>query len=334
MLKRLVTVFTALVLVAVGYVIGLNARVAPAEAMQGTGTRYFPETGHTVKGRFLQYWSEHGGLTQQGFPLTEEFVEVSELNGREYVVQYFERAVFEMHPENYPPNDVLLSQLGTFQLRHRYPNGVPQQSTPQPSPTPKPLVGWMEVSDYASFALPKGGGLRVVGLAKNASNDYFGQMQITVTLKSAVGDTVAEATAFGPSLMAPGDVWPFDVTFAHKNPAFESVGFLFLPELPTDLDMRRYYRSFDVSDTQILPANEITGAGVLVRGNIKNVGDARTFPPNIYVAVFDASGKLIDVTQTLPATREMAPGDMASFDAQMTVKRASRVRIEAYAYKN
>jgi branched-chain amino acid transport system substrate-binding protein len=35
-------------------------------------------------------------------------------------VQYFERAVFELHPENQPPFDVLLSQLGTFQNRQKH----------------------------------------------------------------------------------------------------------------------------------------------------------------------------------------------------------------------
>ncbi|MFL5735444.1 MAG: alpha/beta fold hydrolase, partial [Chloroflexia bacterium] len=38
-----------------------------------------------------------------------------DLNGKPYTVQYFERAVFELHPENAAPYDVLLSQLGTFQ---------------------------------------------------------------------------------------------------------------------------------------------------------------------------------------------------------------------------
>ena len=49
-----------------------------------------------------------------------EFMEKSELNGQTYLVQYFERAVFEYHPENQPPYDVLLSQLGTFQYREKY----------------------------------------------------------------------------------------------------------------------------------------------------------------------------------------------------------------------
>jgi hypothetical protein len=110
---------------------------------------YFPETGHTVSGAFLTYWMEHGGLGQQGYPLTEEFQEKSQLDGKMYTVQYFERAVFEKHPENPPPYDVLLSQLGKFTLATRYPAGVkaatrvtpPPQVIPPtatPSRTPKP----------------------------------------------------------------------------------------------------------------------------------------------------------------------------------------------------
>jgi TolB protein len=93
---------------------------APGQHASETNSRVFPETGHSVGGKFLEYWQSHGGLAQQGFPISDEFVEVSDLNGKQYLVQYFERAVFEYHPENETPNDVLLSQLGTFQHRKRY----------------------------------------------------------------------------------------------------------------------------------------------------------------------------------------------------------------------
>jgi pimeloyl-ACP methyl ester carboxylesterase len=73
-----------------------------------------------VGGKFLTYWQQHGGLTQQGFPISDEFQEKSDLDGKTYTVQYFERAVFELHPENAPPYDVLLSQLGTFRYNHKY----------------------------------------------------------------------------------------------------------------------------------------------------------------------------------------------------------------------
>ncbi len=91
-------------------------------------SRTFPETGHTVSGKFLKYWQEHGGLAQQGFPISEEFQETNDTDGKTYTVQYFERAVFEMHPENRPPHDVLLSLLGSFEYKRRYANAGPSQS--------------------------------------------------------------------------------------------------------------------------------------------------------------------------------------------------------------
>ena len=84
------------------------------------GSRLFPETGKHLGGIFLDYWNKNGGLAQQGFPISEEFQERSALDGKLYTVQYFERAVFEAHPENQPPYNVLLSQLGTFRYRDRY----------------------------------------------------------------------------------------------------------------------------------------------------------------------------------------------------------------------
>ncbi len=106
---------------------------------QQQGCQTFRETGKMVCGRFLQYWQQNGGLAQQGFPISNEFREKSDLDGKEYIVQYFERAVFEMHPENKPPYDVLLSQLGTFRFRDKY-KGV-EPGAPPPTPVPPPGVG-------------------------------------------------------------------------------------------------------------------------------------------------------------------------------------------------
>jgi hypothetical protein len=94
----------------------------------GEATRTFPETGKTVQGVFLDYWDRNGGLAQQGYPISNMFTEISTLNGKPYTVQYFERAVFEYHPENQPPYNVLLSQLGTFRYKSKYPNGAPGQT--------------------------------------------------------------------------------------------------------------------------------------------------------------------------------------------------------------
>ena len=96
-------------------------------------SRTFTETGKTVRGKFLRYWETHGGLAQQGFPVSDEMQEKSDIDGKTYTVQYFERAVFESHPENPPPNDVLLSLLGVTRLNQKYPAGVPS-SPPNNAP--------------------------------------------------------------------------------------------------------------------------------------------------------------------------------------------------------
>lgn len=75
--------------------------------------RVFPETGRGVGGGFLWFWEHNGGLPIFGYPLTEELVE----DGR--TVQYFERAVFEYHPENPPEWQVLLRRIGAEALARR-----------------------------------------------------------------------------------------------------------------------------------------------------------------------------------------------------------------------
>ena len=99
-----------------------------------SGSVVFKETGKRLGGRFLQYWQQNGGLPQQGLPISDEFEEKSELNGQTYRVQYFERAVFELHPENKAPYDVLLSQLGTFRFRARYETAAGANCTPPIAP--------------------------------------------------------------------------------------------------------------------------------------------------------------------------------------------------------
>jgi hypothetical protein len=86
-----------------------GAPVAPVAARPGEA--FFPETGHNVAPRFAAYWSANGGLAQFGYPLSEPFAQQLE-DGKTYTVQYFERARFELHPENAPPYDVLLGQFG------------------------------------------------------------------------------------------------------------------------------------------------------------------------------------------------------------------------------
>jgi hypothetical protein len=75
--------------------------------------RYFAESGHTLNSSFKLAWEKTGGLDRYGLPLSEEFAEVSPIDGKVYTTQYFERARFEYHPETASNYSVVLTPLGT-----------------------------------------------------------------------------------------------------------------------------------------------------------------------------------------------------------------------------
>ncbi|MBK9715404.1 MAG: VanW family protein [Kouleothrix sp.] len=86
----------------------------------GGDRTYFPESGHTLGGAFRGFWAGRGGLAAFGYPISEEFGEVNPQDGQFYTVQYFERARFELHPENSgTPYEVQLGQLGRQFLSER-----------------------------------------------------------------------------------------------------------------------------------------------------------------------------------------------------------------------
>src|SRR5690242_14820255 len=78
---------------------------------------WFQETKHSVSGKILDYWNRYGGLKQFGFPLSEQFNEISATDGKTYAVQYFERNRFELHPEKAAPYEVELGLLGVQQYK-------------------------------------------------------------------------------------------------------------------------------------------------------------------------------------------------------------------------
>ena len=88
---------------------------------------YFEATGHSVAYAFKDYWAANGGLPIFGYPISEEFDEVSETDGVVHTVQYFERNRFEYHPE-YADTDaaVLLGHMAREVLIARGWLGGPQ----------------------------------------------------------------------------------------------------------------------------------------------------------------------------------------------------------------
>ena len=98
-------IFLVTCLLALGFLL-----VAPSSAQQSgpvcADVQFFPESRHNVCDQFLAYFQSRGGAEIFGYPITEQFLE----NGR--LVQYFQRARMEHHPELSAAYQVQLGLLG------------------------------------------------------------------------------------------------------------------------------------------------------------------------------------------------------------------------------
>lgn len=119
-----------------------ESRQAFAVEQPDGNCRSFAETGHQVCGEFLQAWradglemdgqpgkSEAENLALFGVPLSGPRTETLS-NGKHHVVQWFERARFELHPDNPPTYRVLYGLLG-----HEVYTTLPTASTNTPTLT-------------------------------------------------------------------------------------------------------------------------------------------------------------------------------------------------------
>ncbi len=83
----------------------LRQAMLPVEPL--AGCVYYEITGHNLCDPFTEFWNANGGLRIFGYPLSERI----EIDGLE--VQYFERTVFEYHPDNAGSEwEVLLRRVG------------------------------------------------------------------------------------------------------------------------------------------------------------------------------------------------------------------------------
>jgi hypothetical protein len=141
---------------------------APTAGIAQTGDHYFSETGHNVPAIFYQYWQSHGGLEQQGFPITDAKMEKNSVDGNDYLTQYFERARFEQHLEfQGTKNEVLLGLLGVEVLKCRstVAGGASQKDAQDssdfkfiPRPADTYISAWCIVPYCADAAIAAGSG--------------------------------------------------------------------------------------------------------------------------------------------------------------------------------
>ena len=106
-------------------------------------------TGFTICLDIRSYWECNGGLERFGYPISPVMNETIE--GKTYMVQYFERRRIEIHPENKPPYNILLGLLGREILN--MPGGGPLAGTSwQWSKLSDPTQA-VDINDPANYTL-------------------------------------------------------------------------------------------------------------------------------------------------------------------------------------
>jgi uncharacterized protein YkwD len=122
---------------------------ATVKPFTSTATKmYVKETGHSLEQSFLDHWKRNGGVELFGYPVSEPFRE----NG--LIVQWFERARFEYHPELAKSGrPVQLTLLGRSAMERA---SGKDGSTPQTSPPAAdalPAVNLTAEEDYLFKAI-------------------------------------------------------------------------------------------------------------------------------------------------------------------------------------
>jgi len=114
-----------------GLLAAVLACIPAVRPVHAADERCFPGKGACIAGRFLTYWQQNGGLAVFGYAISPARDERDPETGRMILTQWFERARFELHPQNPAPYDVLAGRLGDDRLRQlgrdwqRFPRAQP-----------------------------------------------------------------------------------------------------------------------------------------------------------------------------------------------------------------
>ncbi|GBD09379.1 hypothetical protein HRbin22_01630 [Candidatus Thermoflexus japonica] len=123
---------------------------------QGTGERFFPETGHTVREPFLGFFEAHGGVNFFGYPITPVIPEPP------YEIQCFQHACLRRDP--LAPPDQAVQSLPIAEALGLGTPPIPPQRIPLGRPFRRyiPETGHTVSGMFLAFWL-RHGGAKVIG---------------------------------------------------------------------------------------------------------------------------------------------------------------------------
>ncbi len=180
-----------------------------------------------------------------------------------------------------------------------------------PAPTPLPrdalLLGLMGDASYVDGV----GTLHVLGELRNDSNMDVGEVSVTVSFYDAGGGFLGEVSG-QPFLKAlpPGARAVFNIETpplpGWRNYSIKAVG----RPVPPVLSPETALVSIDTAEDAV--------GFYHVSGAVKNTGHVLLQRPKIVVTLYGRGGEIINVGFAYPKPRQLAPGDIATFDVPFT----------------
>lgn len=121
----------------------------PVRAQSSEELKYFPETGHNIRGEFLRFFENAAEpLLVFGYPITDEFTSSDGIT-----IQFFQRARFELHSDQPEDRRVQLTDLGTA----LYEKGSQQLDINNPSACESFSTGFRVCFAFLDFFNANGG---------------------------------------------------------------------------------------------------------------------------------------------------------------------------------
>jgi hypothetical protein len=155
----------------------------PVAAASHPACRYFAETQHQTCYAFLKFFDANGGVEQFGNPISE----IITLNGQ--LIQYFEKARFEWHPERPSGKRVTLTNLGQVYFNF-YEKVPPPEETVVPKNSlvvkPEELPLELKVRSFAQNAVVAADGTQTIFvIVTDQKNRPVNSAQVTLTMTPA-----------------------------------------------------------------------------------------------------------------------------------------------------
>ncbi len=196
--------------------------------------RYYPQSGHVVSYAFLNFFDKHGGVSIFGYPISEYKIE----NGR--IVQYFQRARMEWHPEKPARYKVQLGLLGNdyahqvgleqSRLEPTAPNALPtpDRRSATPSLAPPKTAETLACSAAVKYRVTGLRGTQMVTarIADKLSGRGLTDVEVTVTVQFPEGaqkfsgktdQTGSANIPFDLGVQQPGLIIVVDVSFSQNG---------------------------------------------------------------------------------------------------------------------